>query len=302
MNVSISGSYRKFPEQLARDMREFSAFGAQILSPPSAEILNVYEGFASLRGDPVQRIDRLAADRIAEAFKVVEDSHLEAIAASDLVWLTTTAGYCGNATAFEIGWALSKKVPVYALAKNVLTSSEPVIRAYVYPVPDIATIFAEPLIVVPQGVAALMRDETIRRRNPSVAVGAIIVDRSRDCDLLDSETRVVRDGKWRGKYTIVGGRLFEGETIPDAIREQVSKKTGLKGRIGKLVYAANMLSGSGYHIPHAERVYVDYEVIVQGKDAKPGCEWIPLREAIHSSDIEPNAAASLQSYCRLASR
>ncbi len=51
--VAISGSYRKFPEQLAHDIEHFQDLGVNVLSPHSATIISSLDGFVLLQNDPL---------------------------------------------------------------------------------------------------------------------------------------------------------------------------------------------------------------------------------------------------------
>jgi len=86
MKVTISGSFCKFSRALRRDIDEFKDLGAVVLSPQSAEILDVVRGFATLRGDPLTEVSRLPESKLSGAFRAIETFHLNAIASSDLLW------------------------------------------------------------------------------------------------------------------------------------------------------------------------------------------------------------------------
>ena len=90
--------------------------GGTVLSPidpTPADLLDDFRFVASdLYRDPV----------------LVERRHLDAVAASDLVWLIAPDGYVGFAAATEIAYAAGRGVPVYTAEDHV---AEPAIAALV---------------------------------------------------------------------------------------------------------------------------------------------------------------------------
>lgn len=133
-SVTLSGSFRKFPEQLARDLEHFRDLDVTVLSPQSAVILSSIDGFVTLQNDPLSSFASFSEDSIPLAMRFIENSHLRAIQQSDALWLVLPQGYCGPATAFEIGWALAHHVPVYYHQQHRIDVTEPLIRAYATPV------------------------------------------------------------------------------------------------------------------------------------------------------------------------
>jgi nucleoside 2-deoxyribosyltransferase len=83
-------------------MAGFSSLGATVLSPTSGQVQSIYQGFTELGGDP------------SVVPWITEVRHLEAIAASDLLWVVVPDGHPGESTTMEIGYAYSLKVPIYS--------------------------------------------------------------------------------------------------------------------------------------------------------------------------------------------
>lgn len=298
MKVTISGSFRKFPRMLRHDLDEFKDLGAVVLSPQSADMLDVVRGFATLKGDPVTEISRLGESKLSGAFRAIENYHLNAIASSDLLWLTMPDGYCGNATSLEIGCAVTHSVPVYARAEDVLRSHEPVVLEFVTPVASIA----EALAMTPRRPSQARIDrlhldsaEAIRRIvNPAVAVGAIVFKRGQHG--AKDEFLTVGTYKWGGRFSIVGNRVSEGDDPRVAVLAAVKQQTGLEGRVTRLVSVANMIPASGYYDHSASRMWVDF--LVEARDQRVALdhradrfEWAPL-DQVFQMDVEPNARAT----------
>lgn len=100
LKVTISGSFSKQMEYIAKSKMTFELMGSQVLSPLSTDVISYKMGeFLFVEGDP--RSPNLAEER-----------HLKAIEHSDMLWLAIHDGYVGSSTAFEIGWAIGKNIPI----------------------------------------------------------------------------------------------------------------------------------------------------------------------------------------------
>jgi hypothetical protein len=100
--VTVSGSLRRHLEQVDRAMAEFTTLGSTVLSPTSGQIHSIHQGFTELGGDP------------SVVPWITEGRHLEAIAASSLLWVVAPDGPPGPSTTMEIGYALAEQVPVFS--------------------------------------------------------------------------------------------------------------------------------------------------------------------------------------------
>ncbi len=131
--ITISGSYRKFPTQVAADIEHFRDLGVTVLSPQSTTILTAVDGFVSLEGDLVPNLNHLSQNNIRQAIRLIEDSHLNAITRSDALWLTIPEGYCGTSTAFEMGCALMHGIPIFYNQQYTPLITEPIIQKHAMP-------------------------------------------------------------------------------------------------------------------------------------------------------------------------
>ncbi len=315
--VTISGSYRKFPDEIAAALEHFQDLGVTILSPKSATILSSLAGFVSLKGDIIPRIDQVSQNDIVQSMRLIENSHLNAIQQSDALWLALPQGYCGAATAFEIGWALAHNIPIFYDSKYFSEVDEPIVRAYAYPTrgvthlvhhfatmprvpPQVRNYFMQAIIPARVVHDRFMQDTS---HNAIVAVGPVIVDhsgkkyrRGQARDIL-----LVRTHKWNGKFSIVGDRLQPRETLAAALLRSVTEQTGLEGIVQADICAFDELPNSGYYAQKTSRVFVDKTVHVRSRRARlddraESYLWIPPHAALRDLDLEPNARKTIELY------
>ncbi|MDO8556203.1 MAG: NUDIX domain-containing protein [Nanoarchaeota archaeon] len=309
LNITISGSYRKFPEAVAKDIEQFKDLGANVLSPASGIIIGGTKEFVLLEGDPLTNINTLSPETFPHIFRTIENSHLTAIQHSDALWLTLPTGYCGPATTFELGWALAHNIPVYTRTIDYTTATEPLLHAYVRPITTPTDLVEIPALTrVPKHTRKIMRrwidhfQETPTFMNATIAVGAIIIDNSTIyTQPIDQEILLVKTHKWNGKYSIVGGSITRKEHLQKSLERHVQEQTGLVGTIGKLLCAFHMLPNSGYYNPQAERTYIDHAVTVNKRaiqldDRAEEARWIAPKDALTELDIEPNARITIEHY------
>ena len=102
LKATVSGSFRKHMPAVYRMVSMLEAEGVQVLSPADCRIVDEVGGFVFLASDPWRSI------------KMVEDRHLRAIVASDFLLVVCPDGYIGPSTAFEIGVANARGLPIYA--------------------------------------------------------------------------------------------------------------------------------------------------------------------------------------------
>lgn len=97
----VSGSFNRFLPQIQEAVSKLSSLGINVLSPKESRPVSHINGFVMLerdKGSPGE----------------VERKHLEAITKSDFLYVVNPKGYIGESVAFEIGYALSKGIPIYS--------------------------------------------------------------------------------------------------------------------------------------------------------------------------------------------
>lgn len=103
LRVTLSGNFQKHLELVICLISEFSDLGVEVLSPeftvpkkPSGELILLQSGAAKDSRD-------------------LEKRHLAAIKRSDFLYLVNPEGELGKTASFEMGYAISKGVPIVAL-------------------------------------------------------------------------------------------------------------------------------------------------------------------------------------------
>lgn len=99
--VVLCGTFRRDLHALRRDYEALEHSGCQVLSPRSLDFIHEEDGFVRTR------------DELGRSIGDIEGLHLEALRASEFVWLHAPEGYVGSSAALEIGVAHSAGVPVF---------------------------------------------------------------------------------------------------------------------------------------------------------------------------------------------
>ena len=104
ISATISGSFKRDLDEIRKKIHEFQQEGVDVLSPKSSRAVSLNGEFVKLeedKGTPGE----------------IESRHLEAISRSDFLYIVNPGGYIGRSVAFEIGYALSRNIPIYSLEK-----------------------------------------------------------------------------------------------------------------------------------------------------------------------------------------
>ncbi|MCK5127308.1 MAG: hypothetical protein KAR42_13720 [candidate division Zixibacteria bacterium] len=101
LNCTICGSFNRYLSEIEHKIKEIKALGITVLSPKNTNALSTDGGFVRLQGD-------------CNSNKEIEVLHLQAIERSDFIYIVNPHGYLGNSTIFEIGYAISRGIPVYS--------------------------------------------------------------------------------------------------------------------------------------------------------------------------------------------
>lgn len=102
LKATVSGSFHRHMPAIYDAVGELRARGVDVLSPSDPTVVDNIGDFLFVASDRLRSI------------KLVQDRHLEAIRASDFLWVVCPDGYTGPSTSMEIGAAHSVGVPVYS--------------------------------------------------------------------------------------------------------------------------------------------------------------------------------------------
>jgi len=100
-SVVISGSFRRSFDGISKTVKMFEDMGIDVLSPKASKVTNPGEEFAILETDDTNDP------------KTLEQRHLDAITASDALYLYNPDGYIGDSSKMELGWAIALGKPIF---------------------------------------------------------------------------------------------------------------------------------------------------------------------------------------------
>lgn len=102
IRVTVSGSFQSDLDRVFTDRAVFIEEGADVLSPAESDAVGKRRGFTRLSND------------LSDDPHLTEDFHLEAIAQSNLLWVSRSEENVGVSTLFEIGYAHACGIPVFS--------------------------------------------------------------------------------------------------------------------------------------------------------------------------------------------
>lgn len=121
LKATVSGSFHRHMVPIYDAVGSLREAGVDVLSPSDPRVVDHIGDFLFVASDKLRSI------------KLVQDRHLQAIRASDFLWVVCPDGYTGASTSMEVGAAFVADVPVFS-SSPVLDST---ISAYVKIIPNI---------------------------------------------------------------------------------------------------------------------------------------------------------------------
>jgi hypothetical protein len=107
LTATVSGSFHRFMLEIEGAVRSLAELGVKVVSPADPRVVDAVGEFLFVASDRVRSI------------RLVQDRHLESIAASDFLWLVCPDGYVGQSASMELGFAVAHGVPVFSTALPV---------------------------------------------------------------------------------------------------------------------------------------------------------------------------------------
>jgi hypothetical protein len=124
LTATVSGSFHRFMAEIERAVHTLARLQVKVVSPEDPRVVAAAGEFLFVASDRVRSI------------RMVQDRHLEAIAASDFLWLVCPDGYVGQSASMELGFAVANGVPVFGTA----LPTDLTLRHYVQKVSDIESV------------------------------------------------------------------------------------------------------------------------------------------------------------------
>ncbi|HYM65103.1 MAG TPA: hypothetical protein VES68_01290 [Candidatus Sulfotelmatobacter sp.] len=116
--ITIPGSFDKFKPEIDLTIDEFRDLGVTVLAPDKGWLYK--SPLKVFTKDDMVNFFRPLPSEIGMRIKEIEDSFLESIRKSDLVYIVNPEGFIGETVSFEIGFALGRGIPIYS-QKSILT-------------------------------------------------------------------------------------------------------------------------------------------------------------------------------------
>jgi len=103
IKCTVSGSFRKFHEEILTAIETFENNEIEVLSPKKSKIVGQKDGFVFLESDDIQNV------------RMLEDRHLRSIKNSHFLYVYNMNRYLGNSVIFEMGYTHGEKIPIFSL-------------------------------------------------------------------------------------------------------------------------------------------------------------------------------------------
>src|ERR1700730_11678180 len=115
LRVTVSGSFHRHMHAISLAVQELTDLGAKVLSPADPRVVDSLGEFLFVASDRVRSV------------RLVQDRHVQAISASNFLWLVAPDGYVGQSASMELGFAVARDIPVLGTA----VPSDLTLRQYV---------------------------------------------------------------------------------------------------------------------------------------------------------------------------
>lgn len=292
----VHGSFGRHMPQIRSAIKTFARENINVLAPRSSEITAINGSFLLLE-------DEETLDPRYVELRYLQN--LQLLGQYGFSYFVNPSGYIGKSSAFELGIALAtgvpcffsskpKDLPVYVPKSNIL-SPQDLVR-YIsdnnfLPKPNLHS----RNIVLHKMLNSLTANGSI------VAAGGVVQYQRTSTSL--PEVLLVKTHKWKGRYSIVGGKIKRNEKLHEGLMREIAEETGLKAVVEKHLVTFDQIKQSGYYRDYINHIFIDYIATTSSKKVSLNDEaqdfvWIPAEEALAELDIEPNARHTLEVYCK----
>lgn len=294
----LHGSFRNNFDLIREVHTIFTNAGIDVIAPEISEIVGQTDGFIHL------------ADDVSKDPRVTELLYLQKLSelgSTGFSYYINPQGTLGTSASYELAMDQLTNIrylfmqplqdhPAYVPQNSIWNPKE-----LVHYVKETGT-YPQPSIPQDEEYIHKMVQELILPGS-LIAVGAIIVDYSSKRYKTGQERDIllVQTHKWRGRFSIVGGKVRRNERLRDALQREIKEETNLEAGIEESICTFDEIKGSGYFIPSVHRVFTD-NVVYVGKrrvilnEEAESYVWIPATVALRDLDLEPNARMTLELY------
>lgn len=105
LRATVSGSFQRAMSTVQSTVYALTDIGVEVLSPADPRVVDELGAFLFV-----------ASDRLRDV-RLVQERHLQAIRASDFLWLVAPDGYIGLSGSMEIGYAHACGTPVFSMER-----------------------------------------------------------------------------------------------------------------------------------------------------------------------------------------
>jgi hypothetical protein len=122
LTATVSGSFHRHMNAISAAVRDLAELSVRVLSPADPRVVAHQGEFLFVASDRNRSV------------RLVQDRHVDAISASDFLWLVCPDGYVGLSGSMEIGAAKLSGVPIFATRAPL----DLTLREYVTVVPGLS--------------------------------------------------------------------------------------------------------------------------------------------------------------------
>jgi hypothetical protein len=294
----VHGSLNHNYNDLKQVIDLFSKNGIDVIAPKLGEITGNTDGFVHMSTDTTNDKRLTELQYLDNINKLDKNSFCYYVNINEGLIGTTTSYELGIVQMFGIRQLFMKPVrdhPIY-VPKNSVWEPEKLVD------------YIKTNGKIPNPVFDNKDNQIIkflfRIQETKIAVGAIIVDNSKNYGREENEILLVKTHKWNNTYSIIGEEIGRNESIKTALQKAIFNQTGIESTINKDICTFNELSGP-YHKIIKPRVFIDKIALAKNKSIKINPEeyesfmWIQPSLALTNLNIEPNARKTIIDYINL---